>query len=193
MTITRRGLISAVAAGALLAGCAAIKLAPPGVYRVERAFSVTLARAWSDVTPVGAQAPGVHLLTIDGLALNQLYLASIAAGGSLLKPADKDTPRPTYRADMGDTEVVEFVIDSLAALGYQAPESAALRPQQLAGSPGVRFDIATRTQAGLNISGAALAARAGDKLHLMVFLAPSEHYYAAFAPEIDAVFASATS
>jgi hypothetical protein len=55
----------------------------------------------------------------------------------------------------------------------------------------VRFDISARTQAGLNMSGTALVARAGDKLNLMVFLAPSEHYYSAYAQEIDTIFSSA--
>ncbi len=93
---------------------------------------------------------------------------------------------------MSDTELVEFVIDSLAVT-YQNPESTALRPQILAGSPGVRFDINTRTEDGLNMSGTALVARAGETLNLLLFLAPSEHYYGAYAAEIDAIFASATS
>jgi hypothetical protein len=133
---------------------------------------------------------GVQLLTIDGPALNQLYLAVIQPGGSFVRPADEDTPRPLYRADMGDTEMVEFVIDSLA-VHYQEPQSAARRPQQLAGAPGVRFDIAARTQAGLNMSGTALVARSGDNLNMLMFLAPSEHYYRAFQTDVDAIFASA--
>jgi hypothetical protein len=48
-----------------------------------------------------------------------------------------------------------------------------------------------RTQAGLDMSGTAVVARSGDKLNLIVFLAPSEHYYPAYAQEIDALFASA--
>jgi hypothetical protein len=191
MNITRRGLIAAAAGGALLAGCASVTLAPAGAYRTERAFTVTLQQPWSDITSLLTPRPeGVRLLTRDGPALNQLYLAAIEPGASLVRHADRDTPVVTYRADMGDTELVEFVIDSLAAT-YQDPESSALRPQIFAGAPGIRFEISTRTQAGLNISGTALVARAGDRLNLMLFLAPSEHYYGAFAQEVEAVFASA--
>jgi hypothetical protein len=193
MTITRRGLFVATAASALLAGCAGITLAPAGAYKARNAFTVTLSRPWSDITAAGLQPPGVRVLTIDGIALNQLFVAAIDPGGSLVRPADKDTPRPLYRTDMSESELVEFVIDSLASFGYQDPQSAALRPQTLAGAPGVRFDISARTQPGLNTSGTALVARAGEKLHLLLFLAPSEHYYGAFASEIDAVFASATA
>jgi hypothetical protein len=193
MNTTRRGLLAVAAGGALAAGCASIPLVRAGEYHVRgNGFAVTLARPWSDLTTVSFQPPGVRVLSIDGLALNRLFIATIAPNAALVRVADRDTPRPTYRTDMGDTELVEFVIDTLATLNYQEPESRALRPQTLAGAPGVRFDISTRTEAGLNVSGTALVARAGDNLHLLMFLAPSEHYYAAFAQEIDAVFASAT-
>lgn len=184
---------AALAATAVLTACAAITLAPAGAYKAQSGYSVTLARPWSDLTGAGMQPQGVKLLTVDGVALNQLYVAVIAPGGSLARPADRDTPRPTYRADMSDTEMVEFVIDSLATFGYLEPTSDALRPQQLAGQPGVRFEISTRTQPGLNVSGTALVARSGDALHLLLFIAPSEHYYGAYAQEIDALFTSATT
>ncbi|UPT62858.1 MAG: hypothetical protein M0D54_21465 [Hyphomonadaceae bacterium JAD_PAG50586_4] len=71
-----------------------------------------------------------------------------------MRPVDRDTPRPTYRADMGDTEIVEFITDCVA-VEFQSPESNALRPQNLGSLPGVRFDLSTRTQAGLEIGGAA--------------------------------------
>lgn len=191
MTLTRRGLFAAAAGAALLSGCASISLAEAGAYSVGRAFSVTFTRPWSDLTAaVVPRTPGVHNLTRDGRTLNDLYLASIAPGGSLFKPADRDTPTVIYRTDMGDTELVEFVIDSLAGV-YQEPQATALRPQTLAGAAGVRFDISARRETGLNISGAALVARQGDNLNLIVFLAPSEHYYGAYAGEIDAMMASA--
>ncbi len=193
MTLTRRGLLAGIGGAALLVGCATIKLAPAGAYRVGNAFSITLTRPWSDLTAAAMQPPGVRVLTVDGRGLNQIFAAAIAPGGSLVRPADKDTPKPTYRTDMSETEMVEFVIDSLAAMEYLEPASAGLRPQTLAGASGVRFDIATRTEPGLNMAGTALVARAGDNMHLLMFLAPSEHYFGAFGQEVEAIFASATA
>lgn len=193
MNSTRRGLLAVVAGGALAAGCATIPLVRAGSYQAKgTAFSVTLARPWSDMTAMSMQARGVRVLSLHGLQLNQLYLAGITPGNSLVRVADRDTPRPTYRTDMSELELVEFVIDSLATLEYQDPESTNLRPQNLAGAAGVRFEINTRLATGLNISGTALVARAGENLHLLMFLAPSEYYYGAFVQEIDAMFASAT-
>ncbi len=193
MNITRRGLVAAAAGSALAAGCASVKLAQAGAYRVENSFTVRLARPWSDMTAMLMPKPkGVHLLTIDGPALNQLYLASLDPGTPLFRQADRDTPVVTYRADMTDIELVEFVIDSVAQT-YQEPQSSGLRPQSLAGAAGVRFDITARTTAGLNMSGAAVVARANDKLNLIIFLAPTEHYFGVYAGEVDAMFASATA
>ncbi|MBX3428081.1 MAG: hypothetical protein KF779_00710 [Hyphomonadaceae bacterium] len=193
MNTTRRGLLVAVAGGAVASGCATIPLVRAGAYQAKgAAFSVMLARPWSDMTTTVPQPRGVRVLTLHGLQLNQLYLAGIAPGGSLMRVADRDTPRPTYRTDMSEQELVEFVIDSLATMNFQDPQSTGLRPQNLAGAPGVRFEINTRLETGLNFSGTALVARSGDNLHLLMFLAPSEYYYGAFVQEVDAMFASAT-
>ena len=56
----------------------------------------------------------------------------------------------------------------------------------------MRFDLTTRTQPGLEITGSGLVARNGDTLNLLLFLAPSEHYFGAYAAEIEAIMASAT-
>lgn len=192
MKLTRRAILASAAGGALVSGCATASLAPAGPYKAGAAFTVNLGRPWSDMSvTMMPRPPNVQLLSMDGLALNRFYLAALDPGQSLVRPLDKDTPRPTYRSDMSDSELVEFVIDSVAALDYQAPEASALRPQDFGAASGVRFDLSSRTAAGLNISGTALVARAGDKLNLLLFLAPSEHYYGALASEVEAIFASA--
>ena len=191
MNLSRRALLAGALA-ATAAGCATGGLVEPGVYDKTPGTTVTLRRAWSDLTFALPNRPrNVRMLSVDGPLLNQLFIASLNEGESLVRPFDRDTPRPVYRADMSDTETVEFVVDCLAAMQYEAPESSALRPQNFGAHPGVRFDIATRTAEGLNISGTALVARVGGKLRVLLFLAPSEHYYGALLPDIEAAFASA--
>lgn len=190
---TRRAFVAMAIAGIFATGCVGTaKLAPAGAYNAT-AFSLTLGRDWSDLTPVMQPIPpNVRYLSIDGPLLNRLYLgAGLKPGDSLIKLADKDAPRPTYRADMSDSELVEFVVDCVSALGFQSPEAQDLRTQDFGTLPGVRFDIATRTTEGLNISGTALVARSGDTLNVMLFLAPNEHYYGALLPEVETVFQSA--
>jgi hypothetical protein len=191
MNTTRRGLLLGAASATLLAGCAAGGLVSGQVQNAGA--SVTLAREWSDITFLlpTPRPRDVKMLSIDGPLLNRLYLAAVRPGESLLRPSDRDTPRPTYQADMSDSELVEFVIDCVAQ-EYQNPEASALRPQNMGAAPGIRFDIATRTAEGLDISGTALVARHGERLHLLLFLAPTEHYYSALLPDVEAIFSSAT-
>lgn len=186
--ITRRKLL--VGAGALmLAGCATGGLVSGQVE--SGGTTATLTREWSDITFLLNPRPrNVRMLSIDGPLLNRLYLASLEEGESLLRHTDRDTPRPTFRADMSDTELVEFVIDCVAQ-EYQGPEANALRPQSFGVTPGVRFDLTAQTAEGLNMSGTALVARQGERLHIMLFLAPTEHYYGAFLPEVEAIFGTA--
>ena len=192
MNTTRRTLLLGAAGASLaLAGCATGGLVSGEVKNAGA--TVTLSREWSDITFLlpSPRPRNVKMLSIDGPLLNRLYIAALEPGESLLRPRDRDTPRPTYQPDMSDSELVEFVIDCIAQ-EYQNPEASALRPQNMGATPGVRFDVATRTAEGLDISGAALVARQGQRLHLLLFLAPAEHYYAALLPDVEAIFASAT-
>ena len=164
-------------------------------YRVDHAFSVRLERPWADASRNASPrlSKHVHLLTIHGAALESLYLAGgLKPGDPLWTPPHGDE-YPRYRADFSRSEIVEFVNASLAALGYVGVSPRNIRPAALAGQDGVRFDIDMRTVDGLDVSGAALAAQSGDRLDLILFLAPREHFYPALMPEIDRMLIAAAS
>lgn len=188
----KQALMLGVFAGALaLAGCVSIT-AVNGPYSAAGGYHVTLTRQWSDLTSINPNRPeNVRYLSIDGPLLNRLYLASLLPGQSLVKHADPHAPRPTYRTDMSDTELVEFVTDCIAAMDYETPATTAIRPQSIGSETGVRFDISARTKEGLNVSGTALVARHGGRLEIMLFLAPSEYYYGSLMPDVERVFSSA--
>ena len=190
----RRLLAGALVAVSLaLASCATVTDAPAGAYAVGADYSVTLTRQWSDVSAImNARPKKVHLLSIDGPLLNRLYLTEgLAPGDFMVKPTAKDKPTPTYRADLSATEVVEFVANSVSALDYQKVETSNLRPQPFAGGDALRFDIKAQSMDGLNISGSALASESHGKLYVILFLAPSEHYYDDGMSEVEKVMHSA--
>ncbi len=196
ITLQRAARAGLVAAGLLLSACAPTITAVSGAYAVGDDFSVTLGVPWNDMT--GVQYPrnkDVHVLTVDGPLLNRLHLAGgIAPGAGLVVLADKDAPRPLYQADMDDSEIVEFVIDSIATLQFEDPQAENIRPQDFAAAPGMRFDIRTRTAQGLDVAGTALIARdEHEALNVMIFLAPREYYYDTLAPEVESIFASAAA
>jgi len=133
------------------------------------------------------------VLSIDGPLLSRLYLTEgLAPGDALVQSTVKERPTPTYRADVSPTEVMEFVADSVSALGYAKVETSNPRPARFAGADAVRFDIACRTKDGLDVSGAALTAQRQGKLYLVLFLAPSEHYYGDVLAEVEAIMNSAS-
>jgi hypothetical protein len=178
-----------------LAACASVTSAPQGAFKVgTTGYQVTLGREWSDISEIMNGRPkNVRLLSLDGPALNRLYLSDgLAPGEFLVKPTAKDKPTPTYQKGMSPTELVEFVTDSVAALDYQRVETSGLRPTQLAGTEGLRFELKAKTREGLEISGAAVAAEVGGKLYVILYLAPQEHYFQATLPEVESVMKSAS-
>jgi hypothetical protein len=188
--VSRRTLLAG-AAGLALAGCATSGVVT-GAYKVGPAYEVTLGDKWADIsTWLGDRGPGVRLLTIDGPWLNRLYITEgLKPGQSMIRAPSRDRPNPTYRDNMSSRELVEFVVENVAVLGYQAPDSTNLRPAKFGVADGVRFEIATQTPRGLLIDGTALVAQRYGRLYVMLFLAPREHYFAVTLPEVEKIFAS---
>jgi hypothetical protein len=191
-TITRRAALFA-SAGFAVSACASSGIAT-GAYKVGPEFSVTLGEKWADVSNWMLSRPrGLRLLTIDGPLLNRLYITEgIRPGGFIVRPESREDRTPTYRVGMSSREFTEFVVDSVASLGYIDPESENPRPAKFGGVDGVRTDLTARLENGLEIAGTALIAERRERLFLMLYLAPQEHYYAARLGEVEAVFASAT-
>jgi len=193
MKISRNHVAAALLAVALtLAGCETVQDAPAGDYKVGAAYEVTLTRQWSDISAIMKARPrNIHLLSVDGPLLNRLYLSEgLKDGDFLVKPEDETKPTPTYHAGMSITEEVEFVANSVAALSYERVETTNLRPSSFGGLDGVRFDITAETKEGLDISGTGLVADRGGRLFVIVYLAPSEHYYAEGLPEVESIMKS---
>jgi hypothetical protein len=190
----KRNLVFCVLAASMaLASCATVADAPVGGYAVDAKYDVTLTRHWADISAImNAKPRKVHLLSIDGPLLNRLYITEgLSPGDYIVKPTAKDKPTPIYRADLSPTEVVEFVADSVAALDYQKVVTTNLRPQTFSDGDALRFDIMARTVDGLDVSGTALASETHGQLFVILYLAPTEHYYGDALTEVEAIMRSA--
>lgn len=185
--------LAALSLALLLAACASISAAPAGPYKVSDAMTVTLGQEWADASRAQVGAPRrVRLLTTDGPLLNRLYFTTgLQVGDFMVKPERRERPTPTYRAGMSPTELVEFVADSVAALEFQRTETARLRPAKLGDADALRFDLTAQTKEGLDMSGSAMVAERGGKLYVILYLAPTEHYYAAGQAEVESIMSSA--
>ncbi len=183
--IARRTLLLSAFA---IAGCASMRDPAPGAFRVGDGLSVQLDRVRSDFTPSGARK--LRLLSQNGPTLDRLYLV----GG--LKPGEGLTNRPRGAGVYKSTSTAEylhaFIVASVDALGFTAPALSNDRPAPFGGADGWRLDIATATGDGLAFSGTALYAQKGGRLSVILYLAATEHYFAAGLPSDEAIMASAT-
>jgi hypothetical protein len=197
--VSRRSFLIAGAGALALGGCATTGSGPRGTrvgaYRVGRNYSVTLGENWADISAWLAMRPQhLRLLTIDGPFLNRLYLTDgIRPGGFIVRPASRDRPTPSYRTDMTSRERIEFVTDSIVLLGGMIePRAIDPRPAKFGAIDGLRFDVEGQTESGLLMGGTAMVAEHQERLYVLIFYAPTEHYLAARMPEVESVIASIT-
>lgn len=170
------------------------QLAPAGLYDAG-SYQVRLATDWNAIAVKTGNNKNGHLLTLDGPALNSVYLFSdIKEGDSLIKERNKENPVPTFDPALFELELVEFVTDSLQkGSGLGSIQTRDIRPDTFAGNDAVRFDFTGVDQSGLNISGEALLAVADDTLDALLFMAPTEYYFEKDRANIDAIFNSVAS
>lgn len=191
--MTLHARIAALGLALLLAACASIGTAPPGPYRAGSDMTVTLGQEWADASRAMVGAPRrVRMLTTDGPLLNRLYFASgLRPGDFIVRRESRERPTPTYRAGLSPTELVEFVADSVSALEYTRTETSNLRPATLGGADALRFDLKAQTAEGLDMSGTAVVAERNNQLYVILYLAPSEHYFGAGQAEVERIMSSA--
>lgn len=182
----------ALSAAMFAAGCASVTLAPAGPYKAGASYSVTLGRAWSDITAASPNLQdGVRVLSIDGPLLNRLFLAvDIAPGQGVIKPPRRETRAPVYRADMTSREISEMLLETLSGMNYQKVEEVELNPGKFLDGAGVRVTFKAQTKEGLEMSALAVAAPRNGKLQAILFVAPSEYYFQRDLPEVERIISS---
>jgi hypothetical protein len=187
--------LAAIIAVSLLSACVAAPKGAPTLVRADEhrmagGLRVTLERSWTAMP--SSSATGRSYFTFDGSRLNQVHvLAGVSSGHGLVKPRNWGQKVPTFRSGMSSQEIVSLVAESVSFLGYQNVGVADLRPARLAGAAGVAFTFTAVQSTGLQYQGEAVAAETRGKLDVLLFMAPAQHYYAAYAPEVERIFASA--
>ena len=176
----------------LLSACQTVSTAPVGDYRPGTGYQVALSHPWNDISNImNERSKKVTLLSMDGPLLNRLYLTDgLVPGDFMIKPVSKEKPTPIYRKDMSVAERVEFVSDSITAMSYQRVETSNLRPAKFGNDPAYRFDFTAKTVDGLDMSGLAYLAQVQGKLYVIIYVAPTEHYFADLKGDVEAIFNS---
>jgi len=142
---------------------------------------------WSAMKYGAAQTWTVHGPAIEAITV----VSGLQDGKSLAKPANYKDKMPLFRSGMAASEVAELTVESLLRIGYGKVELLGVRPEPFAGKPGFRFDLALASSSGLAKSGFGAGAVVDGKLYLIVYRAPTLHYFEKYEPVVEKLIASA--
>ncbi len=149
-------------------------------------------------TPIAwTRVEGLHgeMWTVDGALLDRIeFYSGVRDGEHVFKSRRATQARPDgpfFHPGMDGPALAQLVADALAGLGAVKPELSGLRPAKFGRHDAVRFELRLSNDFGLNYQGSALLAEVDGKLDVILFLAPTEHYYDAYFPTVDAMLNSA--
>jgi len=162
-------------------GCAtAYSLVEPRRAPIGDLYTVEPQIPWS-----AAKAGKMELWTVDGPALQAIrFINGLTDGDALFGGRDKEK-RPKFRKAMTPTEIMEFVVDSLASSGLQKVEATNLRPEPFGDVPGFRFEMRFVYGGGLEGQGLVVGAVAKEKLYLIMYTGARAHYYAKHEEDVE--------
>ncbi|MCY7294951.1 hypothetical protein [Alteromonas sp. a30] len=168
-----------------LSSCAGYKLINAKSVNVK-GMNVQPQTMWSK-TP-DSLGNNVELWTVDGRQLNQLiFIGALANNQRLFTPPSKELPMPVFKAGMLPNEMQDLVSSSLKNLygGDVDITTSNLRPTEVAGQIGFRFNLSYFTKNGLAKQGDVLVLEKDKRLYSMIFIATKLHYFDKHAPEFD--------
>src|SRR5918996_1357362 len=135
-----------------LVGCAYSHLVGPQRARIGDLYSVDPQIQWSRF-----HQDNIETWTVDGPALQALHFINIKKDRPLVATEDPEK-WPRFRPSMNESEIMEFVVDSLARLNYAQLQAHHLRPISFGRLPGFRFDLTFLFADGLEGQGLAVGA-----------------------------------
>jgi hypothetical protein len=128
--------------------------------------------------------------TIDGPDLDNVLFTEPLGDGDVLYHFPGREDMPQFRHNMSESEVMEFVVDSLAAAGAQKVEALNLAPVPFGSRPGFHFDLTFQNSSGLDKLGSVIGTMKDGKLYLILYTGAAQHYFPKYKPTVDALFAS---
>lgn len=182
----------------MVAGCATpYTLVEPKRQSVRDTLSVEPGREWNRINYPVVEG-GVEIWTLDGSVLNTLMFVAGTADGKpiFVRRAQPGAPEgekpPVFRGNMTSLDIRELFEDTVA-LSFKTAivETSNLKPDQLAGAPGFRFNTRMIGQDEVERLGVALGAVRDGRLYLLWFQGARLNYYERYLPEVERVFASA--
>jgi hypothetical protein len=131
--------------------------------------------------------------TIDGFGLNELHFMLNKKPGDALFNVRGDEKKdfPVMKKDMLPNDAMDLVVNSMTHLKNNQVRASNLAPAAF-GAPnaGFRFDLNYVNADGLEMRGMALGSQHGDRLDMLLFIAPNEYYFGKLQDTVDRLFQS---
>lgn len=132
-----------------------------------------------------------EIWTIDGVQLNRLVIFSRTKPNEhvfqMLRERKSRPDGPWYRPGMRLDELERLVADGLADQQWVDVTTGNLRPHSFGGVEGLRFDLQMTNPNGLIYQGTAAIAERDQRLTVLVWMAPREHYYGRDAVAVNSM------
>lgn len=164
-----------------LVGCGYSRVVGPERVRIGGLYTVDPQIRWSRF-----YQKGIETWTVDGPALEALHFINVKKDRPLV--ATKDPKKwPRFSPSMSESEIMEFVVDSLARLGYAQLQAHDLRPTSFGRLQGFCFDLMFLFPDGLEGQGLAVGAVIEESLQLILYIGTREHYYPKHLEEVEGI------
>lgn len=157
-----------------LSGCGLFTLPELGkVYNADADLKLLPKSKWNVTTNRDG-----HLWTKHGPLLDRLDIfAGVEDGEDLITVWGKGDNPNLFKKEMSALEIVELYKASLTFAGRINVETDEVMPANVAKQKGFEFTFTFRTSDGLMKKGLGRGTVRNEKLYLMVFTAPSIHYF----------------
>ena len=177
-----------------LSGCAPTYslVAPGSAVVASKGLMVEPASSWNKASK--GSNKWEESWTKNGPLLDSIsFVAGLPSGQALVKQHKKDDQQvPAFRSDMTPDELVSMIESYYRVTGISVFDVQAVAPTMFLGQKGLQLDLNFVSGDGVPRRGRWVMQVADERLYLMRLQAAASHYFAAVAPEFDAMVASAT-
>lgn len=175
-----------------LSGCATYTLIKPGNVTVPDCCSMDTPIEWSR-----SGSGNLEVWTVDGANLAAIYFfKGIRDGETLFKTYNKKIKLPKFRKNMVESEIMEFVVDSMEAASQNNlyitslvgndVQTIDLRPFKINTDFGFRFELAYLSpHNGLEYDSLIVGIVEKEKLFLVAYAGTRQHYFPKYKAQVE--------
>ena len=168
-----------------IAGCGAHNLVEAERVDMGGIYSVDPQITWNRLIRAGPET-----WTIDGPSLQAVRFINGIRSDKPLVRAGQEQRFPVFRMGMTESEIMEFILDSLFLLGFNNLEAHDLRPMEFGSHDGFRFEIRFLSRDGLEEEGLVAGAVIEQRLYLILYTGVRRHYYPKYLNHVEHILDS---